>query len=365
MAGDWIPIDLTLPGKPEVARLSVLLARPIDACLGTLIRFWIWYQSHTTDGTFHGMDVATMSLCSGVDEPFLAALQDVGWLQLSGDGRVSIPHFDRWFCEPAKRRMIDARRKRAERSKSDDSSASERPKLVRNLSASCPQNVRTFSDRSRTREEKRREYIYPPTHTPPKAAAPPANVAPPAAGVCEPDASAGLDGHGQEPQSHPTSEEPHPAVPGDPPAPAKANGHAAPSPVGQPLAVDLQAAPDDPDPKLREAAQKLQAAWNAIPDLPRVTKWPEKRVEALKARLRDPTWLADALAAIPLVGQQPFLRGEGDRGWQATIDWLLRSDTVTRILEGAYAGSGKRPAKSAMAWLNERLRASQSQEHRA
>ena len=32
----------------------------------------------------------------------------------------------------------------------------------------------------------------------------------------------------------------------------------------------------------------------------------------------------------------PFCLGAGSRGWKADIDWFLRPDTVTRIMEGKY-----------------------------
>jgi len=37
-----------------------------------------------------------------------------------------------------------------------------------------------------------------------------------------------------------------------------------------------------------------------------------------------------------MIPDSPFLLGENDRGWRADIDWFLRPDSVTRILEGKY-----------------------------
>lgn len=34
----------------------------------------------------------------------------------------------------------------------------------------------------------------------------------------------------------------------------------------------------------------------------------------------------------------PFLSGQNDRGWCATLEWFLRPDIVFRILEGQYDG---------------------------
>jgi hypothetical protein len=61
-----------------------------------------------------------------------------------------------------------------------------------------------------------------------------------------------------------------------------------------------------------------------------------RRLQAAQARLRehpDPAWWQ---ALLDRVTDSPFLMGHGRGGWRATIDWLLRPDSVTRILEGAY-----------------------------
>jgi hypothetical protein len=78
-------------------------------------------------------------------------------------------------------------------------------------------------------------------------------------------------------------------------------------------------------------------AWNSLgPPFPSVRGLSEKRRRALRSRLADPDWRSswrDALARLPT---SRFLRGENDRGWRANIDWFLRPDSVTKILEGQY-----------------------------
>jgi len=87
---------------------------------------------------------------------------------------------------------------------------------------------------------------------------------------------------------------------------------------------------------LKRAIERLEAAWNAIAGLVSVRQWSEQRKQRLRTRLRDPTWLEKALAAIEQIPQCPFLLGDNDRGWRADIDWFLKPDSVTRILEGKY-----------------------------
>jgi hypothetical protein len=75
-------------------------------------------------------------------------------------------------------------------------------------------------------------------------------------------------------------------------------------------------------------------------------------------------WLAagltpeDLRAAVRRAEQTPFLAGAGDRGWQASFDWLIANDSnVRKVLEGAYEPGGQtsaarpRPAKRDLAEL--------------
>ena len=126
MAGDWIPISVDLPGKPEVARLAALTRRSPDEIVGMLIRFWIWAQSQTADGNLDDLDTAMASAVSHVPLWFLNGLSQVGWLKVSETG-LCIPNFDRWFSGAAKRRLRDSQRKRQARGS---------PHNVRKMSAS-------------------------------------------------------------------------------------------------------------------------------------------------------------------------------------------------------------------------------------
>lgn len=171
MAGDWIPISVDLPGKPEVAMLSRILGKSTDECLGMLIRFWIWCQAHTDDGNLSGMDTAMLTAVSHVPERFFGALQKVGWLEVTDSG-CFIPNFERWFGGAAKRRLLEARKKRLQRANAGGE-RNGRPDLVPKLSRSCPDSVpnlsRAHRDKNGTRGEKRKEDINsPPLESPPR-----------------------------------------------------------------------------------------------------------------------------------------------------------------------------------------------------
>ena len=95
-------------------------------------------------------------------------------------------------------------------------------------------------------------------------------------------------------------------------------------------------------------------SWNRIcardgpgPRLPEVLGPTKARRQKFALRCRELARIlpeAEAVYGIEFwerlfarVRESPFLRGESDSGWQASLDWLLESaDHVVRVLEGAY-----------------------------
>jgi hypothetical protein len=82
--------------------------------------------------------------------------------------------------------------------------------------------------------------------------------------------------------------------------------------------------------------------WNetaAATGLAQVTKLTDPRKRAAAARLRE--FGEDALRQVltaPL--ECPLLRGEvGDRGWKASLDWVLGPKNFPKVLEGNYRGA--------------------------
>jgi hypothetical protein len=57
---------------------------------------------------------------------------------------------------------------------------------------------------------------------------------------------------------------------------------------------------------------------------PNTYKLTDKRKQKLRARLRDAGYEM-LTAAIDHVGSEPFYRGDNDRGWQADLDFIIRS----------------------------------------
>lgn len=143
MAADWIKVEHGLPSKPEVMELADTLGVSDNEAVGLLVRFWLWVDVNLSPscpvvpGTMSRIDRVV-----GVDG-FATAMQSVRWLSIN-EGEVSIPNYDHHLSQSAKRRGVEARKKRLQR---------------QNVSRSCPDDNGT---KQGTREEKRREDIIPP-----------------------------------------------------------------------------------------------------------------------------------------------------------------------------------------------------------
>src|SRR5690242_17470949 len=108
MAGDWMMIDLELADKPEVHQISSLLGIDPDAVVGKLVRVWSWFDKQTVDGHAPSVTHALLDRITARDG-FAEAMQKSGWLTCSTAG-LSMPKFDRWNGQSAKKRALTNRR---------------------------------------------------------------------------------------------------------------------------------------------------------------------------------------------------------------------------------------------------------------
>lgn len=76
--------------------------------------------------------------------------------------------------------------------------------------------------------------------------------------------------------------------------------------------------------------------WNKIPSLPKVRKLTHKRKSALRTRLKEPEFRDNWREAMARMAESNFCKGQNAQRWQATMDWFIKPDTVTKILEGKY-----------------------------
>jgi len=85
--------------------------------------------------------------------------------------------------------------------------------------------------------------------------------------------------------------------------------------------------------------------WNET--LGKSARLTAKRAKAIKVRLGEQWWRENWREALGKIPDSPFLMGDNDTGWTANIDFFLKPDTVTKILEGKYDGkpSGSRGSR--------------------
>jgi len=152
MASDWIKMEHTTIGKPELAHMSSILKTHEDHVLVGLVRVWIWADEICVAGE---PLTVTEGFLDGVARRrgFAAAMRKVGWLE-GENGALRFPNFTRHNGKSAKKRAVDMERKRMER----NGHAS-----VRDLSAPGATDTGRKTDKSATRE---RDRVYTDTPTP-------------------------------------------------------------------------------------------------------------------------------------------------------------------------------------------------------
>jgi hypothetical protein len=80
----------------------------------------------------------------------------------------------------------------------------------------------------------------------------------------------------------------------------------------------------------------LAKIWNRIPGVTHCRQLTEKRRRAFGARRKVVDWWEQVPLALVRVAASKFCQGTGEGSWVADIDWFLRPDTVTKLLEGKY-----------------------------
>jgi hypothetical protein len=85
------------------------------------------------------------------------------------------------------------------------------------------------------------------------------------------------------------------------------------------------------------AVHWLAQMWNDICgeiSTVRATKGP--RLKHIRARLQESPDEAHWREVFVKISVSPFCRGENDKGWRASFDWVLQPDVQWKVLEGKY-----------------------------
>lgn len=101
---------------------------------------------------------------------------------------------------------------------------------------------------------------------------------------------------------------------------------------------------DPPEKDGGPTPDQLVKLWNAKahPNLPRVAILTDSRKTNAKCRLTehpDQGFWEDLVARV---NRSPHLRGENGRSWKASFDWVIKPDSIAKILEGNYEPDKRR-----------------------
>ena len=75
---------------------------------------------------------------------------------------------------------------------------------------------------------------------------------------------------------------------------------------------------------------------------PRVKTLSETRKKEIKARLKTYT-IEQFKQLFEKAEANSFLKGNNDRNWRATFDWLIKDANFAKVIDGNYDGSRKKP----------------------
>lgn len=103
-----------------------------------------------------------------------------------------------------------------------------------------------------------------------------------------------------------------------------------------------------PLPKEPLSYKDWYSTWNTYCEsLPKVSSFPESRQKKVKARIAQGISLETFKQAVKCCTTKPFLRGDNERGWTATFDWLISNDVNIEKALTAYNGNGNGHVKIA------------------
>ena len=114
-----------------------------------------------------------------------------------------------------------------------------------------------------------------------------------------------------------------------------------------PTGVVPAARPHVLKPDLEPQRQEILNHWRlvAVPaGLPGVLKVGDRLRKAMDARLKDAAWLPLFREAVDYAARHPsaaWMRGQGDRNWKVSLEWLLKPDKAEETAAKARAAPGR------------------------
>jgi hypothetical protein len=119
----WIKVETHTPDKAEIRHIARLCHCTKAEAFLAFFRVFVWLDEQTEDGHVDFFTPADADEIAQLDG-FGSALQEVRWITFSATGAV-VANWERHNGQSAKRRCLDAERKRNVRRQSGQTSAAE------------------------------------------------------------------------------------------------------------------------------------------------------------------------------------------------------------------------------------------------
>lgn len=110
--------------------------------------------------------------------------------------------------------------------------------------------------------------------------------------------------------------------------------------------IDIEiSSKEDMSKSTRVDYQSIVEKYNSIcVSYPKIKTLSDARKKAIKARLNTYT-LDDLFKVFEKAQQSDFLKGNNNRNWTATFDWLLKDSNFAKVLDGNYDNKGSSKPK--------------------
>jgi len=107
------------------------------------------------------------------------------------------------------------------------------------------------------------------------------------------------------------------------------------------------------EPEIVSPEEQLFEAWRAVPNVIRPRRMTTALRKKIATRLRDPDFRDGWPEAFRMVASSEFLTGGGDRGWRASLEWILKPVNYSKVVDGHYPKhSGPREHAGLAEFLN-------------
>lgn len=110
---DWVRITTTLPRSPKVLQLATALKCKRHEALGLILEYFCWLDGNFSDGFTHLTPQQIDEVFAR--KKFAKSLLEIGWASLDEQGCFVVQSFDTYNGASAKKRVIEAEKKRKQR----------------------------------------------------------------------------------------------------------------------------------------------------------------------------------------------------------------------------------------------------------